>query len=244
MIFSENVKIPLKDIDETFYIKDIGILEMLENTASHHSDMQGYGVTSVENTGLAWILMDWKVKVLKRPKYGEELTVNTWARFINGSIKKHYTYRDFEVLDSLGNLCVIATSKWVIINMSNGRITEIGDSILDAYGIEDKSVFGEQEVEKLKIYQDFKSIVEYKINRSDVDFIGHVHNLYYLNLAYNALPEDVYKLKSFDNFRISYKREIKLGETVKCKYSYNNGQHIITIFNEEETKVHSIIELK
>ena len=55
------------------------------------------------------------------------------------------------------------------------------------------------------------------------------------------LPEEVYIKRPFKNIRISYKREIKLGDTVKCKYNLENGNHVVTIYNEEETKVHSII---
>ena len=71
-----------------------------------------------------------------------------------------------------------------------------------------------------------------------------MHNLYYLDLAYNALPNEVYDKKPFDNFRICYKREIKLDDVVKCKYSFVDGEHIISIFSEDNSKLHSIIKIK
>lgn len=242
MIYTESVKIPLKDINDDLTISDRGILEIFENVSSHHSDMIGYGVTSRNETGFTWILMDWKVKVLNRPKYGENIWVSTWARYINGTLKKAYTYRDFEVVDENGEVCVIATSKWVIINTETRRIVHIDDNIMNFYGIEDKSVFEEQEIEKLKEPSDFEHEAEYIVKRSDVDFVSHVHNLYYIDLAYNALPENVYNLRPFNEFRISYKNEIKLGDKIKCKYSNDNNKHVITIVDEED-KIHSIITL-
>ena len=41
--------------------------------------------------------------MLKRPKYGQNLNVNTWARTIDGEIKKTHTYRDFEIYDEQNN---------------------------------------------------------------------------------------------------------------------------------------------
>ena len=50
------------------------------------------------------------------------------------------------------------------------------------------------------------------------------------------------KQKEFDNFKISYKKEIKLGETVKCKYSCVNNTQVICVKSEDDTKLHSVIE--
>ena len=71
-----------------------------------------------------------------------------------------------------------------------------------------------------------------------------MHNLYYLKLAYEALPEEIYKQRPFNDVRIMYKKEIKLGENVKCKYAKNENKHIVAIFDESEKKLHSIIQLE
>ena len=54
-----------------------------------------------------------------------------------------------------------------------------------------------------------------------------MHNLYYLDLAYEAMPEEVYNKRPFNEIEIMYKKEIKLKDTVICKYSYENDKHII-----------------
>ncbi len=48
--------------------------------------------------------------------------------------------------------------------------------------------------------------------RKDIDINKHMHNLYYLDLAYEALPDEIYNKRPFDYVRITYKKEIKLGE--------------------------------
>ena len=71
-----------------------------------------------------------------------------------------------------------------------------------------------------------------------------MHNLYYLDLAYEVLPEEVYKQRPFNEVEIMYKREIKLGDTVIGKYSYENDKHIVVIQSQDEKTLHAILELK
>lgn len=69
-----------------------------------------------------------------------------------------------------------------------------------------------------------------------------MHNVYYMNLAYEAFPEDVYQNMPYDNFRITYKKEIALGDTVVVKYTNIDGKHYVVIENKEKNIVNAIIE--
>lgn len=240
MIFKEKFKIQLKDIGKENYIKNRAILEIFENIGTYHSDMAGYGPNDIEKTGVSWVLLDWKLQVLKRPKYGQNLNVNTWGR----TMKRSYTYRDFEMYDEQHNLCVIGTSKWVLVNANTGKITRINEEVLKKYQIEEKSVFNIEELDKLKVPETYSLEMNYKVCRRDIDLNGHMHNLYYLDLAYEALPQEVYEKRPFDSVRIQYKKEIKLGDIVKCRYTFEDGKHIITICSEDNARVHAIIILK
>ena len=240
MIFSENFKIGLKDIGKENYIKNRAILEILENIGTHHSDLAGYGPNDIQRTGVSWVLLDWKLKVLKRPKYGQTLKVNTWGR----TMKRAFTYREFEIYDTQGNLYAIATSKWALININTGKVIRLTDEILEKYQLEEKSVFKEDELGKIDIPKDYQTEIQYKIARRDIDINGHMHNLYYLDLAYEALPQNVYEKRPFSSVRIQYKKELKLGDKVKCKYTFEKEEHIITIWSENEKTIHSIIKLK
>ena len=239
MIFKEKFKMGLKDIDKNNLLKNRAILEYLENIGSFHSDVAGYGAEYTGKTGIAWVVLGWKLKVLKRPQYGQELEIHTWAKL--GS--KVATFRDLEIYDNNQNLCAIATSKWTMVDIRKGKITKINDDVINAYEVETKNVFPELELEKLKIPSDFEYKTEYTIKRKDIDINGHMHNLYYLDLAYEALPEEIYEKRPFDNVNIQYKKEIKLGEKVICKYAKVENKYNVTIFSEDEKNVHAIVEL-
>ena len=69
MIYKEKFKIGLKDVWAGEEVSNIAILEYLEDIAAYHSDSVGYGINTTEQTNLNWILLDWKLHVIKRPKY-------------------------------------------------------------------------------------------------------------------------------------------------------------------------------
>ena len=240
MIYTEKFKIPLKDIGKDNKIKNRAVLEILENIACYHSDLVGYGVNNIKETKVTWILLDWKLKVINRPTYGQVLTVNTWGKGMN----KFFTYRDYEIYDNNNNLCAIATSKWALIDTEKGKMSRLTENIINAYKPEEKTVFEEKSLDKVKIPEEFSNTIKYEVIRKDIDINKHMHNLYYLDLAYEALPDEIYNKRPFDYVRITYKKEIKLGEKVNCKYVEQDGKYVIVIKSEDETVIHAIVELQ
>ena len=240
MIFKEKFKMGLNAIGKDNRIKNISILKILENIGGYHSDIAGYGSNDIATNKLTWILLDWKLKVLNRPKYGQTLDVHTWARVGN----RFFTYRDFEIYDEKGTLCAIATSKWTLINIEEGKMERITEEVISKYNTEEKEVFPGEKLDKLQMPEEFLSSINYTVKRKDIDINKHMHNLYYLDLAYEALPEEVYDLRPFDNVRIMYKKEIKYGDTVMCKYTKKDDKYIVVILSKDNKQLHSIIELK
>lgn len=239
MIFESNENIRLNDIGKDNKLKNESILQILESIAARHSDLVGYGVLDIEKTKASWILLEWKVQVIKRPLYGENLKIQTWGRYF----QKAYTYRDFKILDEQGNICVIATSKWALINIETHGILRLTEEMKDLYKPEEISVFEEETLPKLNIPKEFSNTIKYTVGRKDIDLNNHMHNTYYLNLAYEALPASVYENRPYNSFRITYKKEICLNDKITCSYSFEDNKHIIVISTKEKNITNAIIEL-
>ena len=61
----------------------------------------------------------------------------------------------------------------------------------------------------------------YRIRRFDLDNNKHVHNLNYINFAYELLPEEIYDKKEYVNLAIDFKHEIKMGQELIHFYIKN-----------------------
>lgn len=197
----------------------------------------GYGLLDIEKKGVSWILMDWKLKVIKRPSYGEELLVKTWGR----NVKKVTTYRDYEIYNENNELCAIATTKWALLDINLKKIIRISPEIINKYILNEKSVFEEEELSKISIPEEFENCIIYTVQRRNIDVNGHMHNTHYLDLAYEALPEDIYNNRPYNNLRISYKKEIKLGDKVNCYYSHIDDKHVVVMKTNDITN--AIVEI-
>ena len=188
-----------------------------------------------------WILLSWKVKVNKRPLINDTVTVKTWSRLID----KFYAYRDFEVRNQYNEVIAIITSKWVFVDIDKGKLIKVSEEVAESYKTEtENAVFKEKDLEKLSEPKEYSSSILFKITRNMIDINKHLHNIYYLDIAKEALPEEIAFGNELNNFEIMYKKEIKLGEIVKALYSFEAGYHYVTIKSEDESIIHSIIRLK
>ena len=242
MIVENEYRIKLSDINRENKATNKAILSYLEDVGGKHSDLAGYGILDIPQTHLSWIIIEWKLRVIRRPNYGEKIKATTWSK----NAIRCYAYRDFKVYDEQGNVIILASSKWVLVDTIKGKIVRIDDELLKKYQPElDMFAFDSQNEDfpKMREPDKYQSEVEYKVRKADIDVNDHMHNLNYVDLANEALPEEVYNKGNLNNIRITYKKEIKLGETVNCKYSFENGKHFVVVKSQDDKSIHALVEL-
>ena len=241
MIVENEYRIKLSDINRENKATNKAILSYLEDVGGIHSDLAGYGIMDIPQTHLSWILIEWKVQIIRRPNYAEKIKATTWSR----NAIRCYAYRDFKVYDEQGNVIILATSKWVLVDTIRGKIVRIDNGLLERYEPElNENAFEEEDnFPKVQAPNEYQYETEYIVRKSDIDVNNHMHNLNYVDLANEALPEEVYNKCNLKNIRIIYKKEIKLGETVKCQYSYFNEKHFVVVKSKDEKITHALVEL-
>ena len=241
MKFEKEFTVGLRDIGLTNQLTNYGILSYLEDIAVEHSDTVGFGVKDTTTKHRAWLLMDWLLEVKSRPKFGEKIFVKTWTNKVEKAT--FHVLRHFEVLDKNENIIATASSKWVFFDNEKNKLVKLEPSFINAYKPEDSKVNVKGNLLKLKEPEFYSDVYQYTVKRADIDLNNHLHNLNYLKLAYETLPEDIFFGDELNNLRIMYKHEIKLYDIVKCLYSEENGKNIITIKSEDEKVLHAIVEV-
>lgn len=236
MFVEHNFFVGLEDIDFNNNLKIKSLLGFLEDIGGIHSNLVGYGLLDIPIKKRSWILINWKVKILKRPRYAENLKIKTWAY----GMEKLYALRDFEVFNEAGELVIIATSKWVCLDTEKQSIIKVEDKLRDAYTIENKRVF-EDDIEKLKEPENYIKETDVQITRDMIDVNRHVHNINYMDFATHILPYEV--MQQATNIEVMYKKEIKETDKIKCKYAIENNSHYVVIKSEDDKVLHAIIKL-
>ena len=63
----------IRDIDKNTSLTNKALFGFFEDIGGFHSDLAGYGLKDIEETRISWVLLHWKMKVLKRLKYGDTI---------------------------------------------------------------------------------------------------------------------------------------------------------------------------
>ena len=83
MILENEYTVRLSEIGKGNKVTNKAILSYLEDMGGNHSNIAGYGINEIENTHLSWILLGWKLQVIRRPKYAEKIHIKTWSKGVD-----------------------------------------------------------------------------------------------------------------------------------------------------------------
>ena len=235
-MLNEKFYVGYSDIDQNFKLSNVALLKMFQNIVTMYGKLAN---DSLQGNEHAWFLTSYHVKILHRPTYESWFNLATWSR----SIKGFMAAREFEIRDNNNQLQMCALSNWVRINRAEQKIERVTPELITAYGQEEKNNFDTPWNAKLTECEkiDIEQLV--KIERNFIDMNQHVNNVSYLELAYNALPDDVYKNFDCNEFEIMYKQAIKCHDEVYLQYTDEKDFYNITIKSKDKTVLHAIIRL-
>ena len=126
MYYKEIYQPRISDYDRNGKLYYESILQILETAGSHHSDTVGDSVIEGSQSGIAWILTEWRVQVLRRTDSKEKLQITTWVR---GKAPASAVYRDFLLTDENGTEVIRAEAKFALFDLTTSRLTRISEEL-------------------------------------------------------------------------------------------------------------------
>lgn len=239
MVFEREYEIGISHIGRDLALTDRGVLTYFEETSAKQTQLLGFGLDSENGRRYAWMILDWRVKIHKRPHYTDKIKVRTWSR----RVQRIYAYRDFEMYSDSGELIVSADSKWVLFDLYEGKVIQMSEELSDKFLSEGDRAAFESEAPRVSAPKSFEREAVYTVRRGDIDTGRHMHNTLYISAALEVLPSEVCDEGGFDNIRICYNKEYKLGDEIRLLYSCQNGVHTVVMKDKEDT-LHAILTLE
>lgn len=173
------------------------ICNYLQEAASLHAEELGFSKSDFDAAGgnISWVLTRLAVKVVRYPKWEEEVSVETFPR----GGRKIVAWRDFIVRDSAGETIALATSEWMVIDLASRKMEAIPARVLGCVDENPESVLGpEPFTPRLKFPGDVESGSErhtFRAQFSHIDLNGHVNNVHYIEWLLEPLagegPEEI-----------------------------------------------------
>ena len=240
MFFEQDYLIGIQDVGADNELSNRAILEAFTNTSNIHSIRVHQSTADMQESHIAWFIMNWKLQVFQRPKLYETFRARTWAQ----QYTRAYANRDFKAFNSKGETIAIATSVWVAVNPETGAIQRMTPELMEGYE-------PEMEIQNFPGYRFPKTLPDgfpvitektFAISKAMIDCNHHVHNTAYLDLAAEVLPEGIDTVP-FRQVEVRYKQEIHPGETVHLSYVRENEKHHVLIRNTTDGGLHALVTL-
>ncbi len=203
------------------------IAHFFQEMAYHHANQLGFGYADMLENQTFWVLSRMRIRIHQYPAWDEKINVVTWHR----GMDRLFGLRDFRVTGSAGELMGVASSAWLILDSRSRRPVRPTENVLhDSMGTD--AVFGEK-LDKIRIPGPVEEMTLRRVVYSDLDIMGHVNNVKYIEWCIDALMEGQAIQKEFREFEINYMQEAMPGDEIRlsgCAGSAeapHNGYHFV-----------------
>lgn len=173
--------------------------------ATLHAESWDVGYTELIKNHLAWVLSRLTIEVTRFPAINENYTLLTWIESYN----KHFSARNFELIDGEGRTFGFARTIWVVLDLSTrrssdmSRLENLGTLVLDRpCPIEPFS--------HIKVDTEQK-LLSYPVRYSDIDLNRHVNSMRYIEHILDLYPFSWYDCYRVSRFEIAFAHEARPG---------------------------------
>ena len=225
-VFEFHTRVAYGDVDSEMRLSLHGAMGLMQEAAIIHSDKIGYSVRHIPQTHLIWMLVRWRVRLVAEAQWNENVTVRIWPK----TMERATSDREFEIVGEDGRRVAIGTSSWVLVSADTGRIVRIPTEVAEAYDLTKVSVFNDD----LSDPEPERGGLTYsgKVLKRDIDTNHHVNNRVYLQIADEAIADR--EEKSFREVVVRYRRQLLLGQEVRCFCRQNEGDYIVDICSDDD----------
>lgn len=238
MIYEHEWIVRIQEVDTKLNMKFTGILEAFQESSTLHFEDIGYGIKNRTSHSPAVIIIDTKLNMKKIPKWNDVITVKTWCNELN----RIYCYRNYEIIDSNGEIIGTGFNKAVFMDLIKRRIVKIDEKVKSDIELEEKFLY-ENNVKEIEIPEvEGKEQIQVIRNR-DIDINGHVNNVAFIELALNALSRQQYKDLDKMNLEVHYKKECTNQDNLRTILYEENNQYVIILKSIEDDTTYAIVRI-
>ncbi len=198
----------------------------LQDIAWEHAKILGFGFDKLMEDEQFWVLSKLRVKIIRRPDWGEDFTLETWSRGTDG----FYGYRDFNFVDKNEKIIIEATTSWLVINLKTKRIVRIAD--LDNFPKYEESVFGKN-AGKVRAPKSEDQLEFTPVLFTEIDINQHFNTGRYLERIINSYDFDFHEKNELVEYEVNFLKEgLQTDKLAVKKQIIDDTNHICSVVRE------------
>ena len=198
----------------------VTLMNIFQDAADNHATQMNLGMEYCLSKNLAWMGSNYHILIKELPKIHQKIKVRTWP----SEEKKLGAIRDFVVLNEEGKEIIVASSQWILIDVSRRRPVSLKENLPQYQVVPERSL--QTDFPKIEDFANETVSAEFQVRLDDIDFNHHVNNSIYPLWAVESLEKQYCCAHHPKEIEISFKKECLLGETVLV---YTNLEKDISI---------------
>lgn len=238
-INTSTYEIRLDEVDKLHQLTLPALVGYLQEIAWKASEYAKVPIPILLEQNLTWILSRMQIEIFEIPKYGQQVSFQTWA----ARFDKFLVQRDFRVLDEFQNVLVQASSNWLIVDTKKKKLIAIPDFIKEALQVNHwDSVFPFLNP-KIEEATNTEGMYELSVLWHDLDQNEHTNNKNYFRWLLDALPNTILEQKTLKFLDIQFKLESKLYDKLLVQYAQgeeNQFLHKITHIDTQKELIKAV----
>ena len=238
-MYSYDIRVGFSQSDDSRKMTIPAIIDVFQDCSCFHSDDLDVGFDYLIPKNLAWIINYWEVEIIRRPKYGERLTVGTYPYDFKG----FFGYRNFCLQEitpegTPGDYLVKANSLWLLMDWANMHPAKVTDEMKDAYVLGEKMDMT-YSPRKIKIPDiQGEPLESVSVGRHHLDSNGHVNNGQYIKIAMASLTSK----DDYHRLRVEYRDQAHLGDVIQPML-YTEGGTKVIVLKGQDGNIYTVVEL-
>lgn len=227
--YNKEIEVFFRDCDSSRKMKLSAIMGYASDIAGNDYTDRGITRKEMKAVNQVFLLARYHFRFYRVPSEGEIITYKTWEK----GVESGYVLRDFEILDSNNEICVLISSTWIVVDTNTRKIIRPKNfklrEIIASDRVLDCEPCGKINFDNEKL----NSLGEREVFYTDIDANGHMNNANYGALAIDFLPCDL-RDKTLSDFYINYNKEAMLGDRISL-FGYLEANDYYMIGRIEET---------
>ena len=207
--YSEHVLLRAGAVDFTGRWRPGAILESMQDLATRHAELLGFGRAAMLERNVIWILSRTHLRMQTYPMMDEEVVAHTWP----GVPNRFFFPRHFLFTRPDGAALGAASSLWLVLELGARAIlppSKCGFAFPDTSGLTPPLPAPER-VSRVE----GEAARGVRVARyTDLDINHHVNNTRYADWVCDALPLEVLRAHCVENLLLNYAKEVLPGQAV------------------------------
>lgn len=189
-------------------VQPITLLNYMQDAASLHASSLGFSVENLRGRNATWILSRYHIRMYRYPVLGDEVRIRTWRSSLEG----FHALREFEILDAADIPFGVATSSWVVLNLTTRRPIKVETIVGDFPCVARRAL--PDDFPPLPRSETFTMELPFRVRMGDLDLNHHVNHAVYVEWALETVPSGILMGSLPYEIEVYYQAEAMFGDRV------------------------------